>query len=187
MCCQLFDVIGPTAAGHDDAVTIEVTWWVGGVDIGEVGPTLSDAFDAGDLLQCVATPHDGEEAGDSVPSLEALVANTLPGMPDVVIQPALPMTADPLDCSLTGPAADLMKPFPREMLYDTHADPHEIRNLAASPDATHQAALKRLRAALDTWQTATNDRGHIPEPAEVVAPFTKEMHDWFGTPAWVKE
>lgn len=22
-------------------------------------------------------------------------------------------------------------------------------------------------------------------PPEVVAPFTKEMHDWFGTPAWV--
>jgi hypothetical protein len=40
---------------------------------------------------------------------------------------------------------------------------------------------------LDTWQTATNDRGHIPEPPEVVAPFTQEMHNWFGTPDWVKE
>ena len=88
---------------------------------------------------------------------------------------------------LTGPAADLMEPFPREMLYDTQADPHEIRNLAVSSDATHQAALKRLRAALDTWTISTNDRGHIPEPPEVVSPFTKEMHDWFGTPDWVKE
>jgi hypothetical protein len=88
---------------------------------------------------------------------------------------------------LTGPAADLMKPFPREMLYDTQADPHEIRNLAASSDAIHQAALKRLRAALDTWMISTQDRGHIPEPPEVVAPFTKEMHDWFGTPDWVRE
>jgi hypothetical protein len=33
---------------------------------------------------------------------------------------------------------------------------------------------------------STGDRGHIPEPAEVVKPFTKEMHDWFGTPDWVK-
>jgi N-sulfoglucosamine sulfohydrolase len=88
---------------------------------------------------------------------------------------------------LTGPAADLMKPFPPEMLYDTQADPHEIRNLAASSNAAHQAALKRLRAALDTWMISTLDRGHIPEPREVVAPFTKEMHDWFGTPAWVRE
>jgi arylsulfatase A-like enzyme len=88
---------------------------------------------------------------------------------------------------LTGPAADLMKPFPREMLYDTQADPHEIRNLAASSDAAHQAALKRLRAALDTWMISTQDRGHIPESREVVAPFIKEMHDWFGTPDWVRE
>jgi arylsulfatase A-like enzyme len=88
---------------------------------------------------------------------------------------------------LTGPPADLMKPFPREMLYDTKLDPHEIKNLATSKNPTHQAALTRLRAALDTWQTATNDRGHIPEPKEIVAPFTKEMHDWFGTPDWVME
>ena len=42
-------------------------------------------------------------------------------------------------------------------------------------------------AALDTWQTTTNYRGHLPELKEVVAPFTKEMHDWFGTPDWVQE
>ena len=33
---------------------------------------------------------------------------------------------------LTGPAAELMKPFPAEMLYDTQADPYEIENLAES-------------------------------------------------------
>jgi hypothetical protein len=87
---------------------------------------------------------------------------------------------------LTGAAANLMKPFPKEMLYDTQADPHEIKNLAGSKKPAHQAALKRLRAALDTWMVSTGDRGHIPEPAEVVKPFTKEMHDWFGTPDWVK-
>ena len=88
---------------------------------------------------------------------------------------------------LTGPAADLMEPFPYEMLYDTQADPHEIRNLTANQTPAHQAALKRLRAALDTWMISTQDRGHIPEPREVVTPFTKEMHDWFGTPDWVRE
>ena len=88
---------------------------------------------------------------------------------------------------LTGPAADLMEPFPYEMLYDTQTDLHEIRNLAANQTPAHQAALKRLRAALDTWMISTQDRGHIPEPREVVTPFTKEMHDWFGTPDWVRE
>ena len=42
----------------------------------------------------------------------------------------------------------------------------------------------RLRAALDTWITETGDQGAFPEPPGTVAPFEKEMHDWFGTPAW---
>ncbi len=86
--------------------------------------------------------------------------------------------------TLTGPALELMQPLPPEQLYDTAADPHEIRNLAHSSDPEHRAALLRLRAALDTWIAETGDRGEWPEPLHIVAPFEKEMHDWFGTPAW---
>jgi hypothetical protein len=85
---------------------------------------------------------------------------------------------------LSGAAADLMKPFPDEQLYDTQADPHEIHNLASSKDPRHQDALLRLRAALDTWVSETGDLGQWLEPREVVAPFEKEMHEWFGTPKW---
>lgn len=85
---------------------------------------------------------------------------------------------------LTGPAAELMKPFPTEMLYDIHADPHEIHNLAKSPEPAPRAALIRLRAALDTWIPETGDLGGRLEPPEIVAPFEQEMHNWFGTPAW---
>ncbi len=88
---------------------------------------------------------------------------------------------------LSGPALALMAPrLPDEELYDTQTDPHEIKNLAASQESEHRAALLRLRAALQVWLTETGDRGHWPEPPEVVAPFEKEMHDWFGTPAWYK-
>ncbi|MBM3890324.1 MAG: sulfatase [Verrucomicrobia bacterium] len=86
---------------------------------------------------------------------------------------------------LTGPPAELMAMRgPSEELYDTQADPHEIQNLAKSEQPEHREALLRLRAALDTWIVETGDRGGIPEPVEVVAPFEREMHDWFGTPAW---
>jgi len=86
---------------------------------------------------------------------------------------------------LDGPPLALMaERAPDEELYDTRTDPHQIVNLAASPHAEHGEALLRLRAALDTWIAETGDRGHIPEPPEVVAPFTQEMHDWFGTPTW---
>src|SRR6185295_19893526 len=83
---------------------------------------------------------------------------------------------------LAGAPAELMaRHGPGEELYDIEADPHEIRNLADSAQPEHREALVRLRAALDTWMIETGDRGGIPEPAEVVAPFEKEMHEWFGT------
>lgn len=85
---------------------------------------------------------------------------------------------------LIDPAAELMGPLPAEQLFDIETDPHEIRNLADSMVPEHRQALLRLRAALDVWMTETGDLGERPEPASVVAPFEKEMHDWFGTPAW---
>lgn len=84
---------------------------------------------------------------------------------------------------LTGPPLELMeRSGPCEELYDTQADPHEIDDLSMSTQPEHREALNRLRAALDTWIVETGDRGDIPEPESVVAPFEKEMHDWFGTP-----
>ena len=88
---------------------------------------------------------------------------------------------------LSGPPADLMSPtVAPEQLFDTEADPHEIKNLADSKKSEHREALVRMRVALDTWIVETQDRGEFPEPEEIVAPFDKEMHDWFGTPAWYK-
>ncbi len=88
---------------------------------------------------------------------------------------------------LSGPPADLMALHgPGEELYDTAADPHEIHNLVNSDQPEHREALQRLRTALDVWIAETGDRGQWPEPPEVVAPFEKEMHDWFGTPGWYR-
>lgn len=82
---------------------------------------------------------------------------------------------------LTGPPAILMQPFPQEMLFDLVHDEHEINNLAGKPE--HQAKLREMRSALDTWMVETNDLGRHLEPRSLVEPFLKEMHDWFGTPA----
>jgi hypothetical protein len=87
---------------------------------------------------------------------------------------------------LAGPAAELMRPLPPEQLFDTEDDPHEIQNLVASHQPEHREALARLRAALDVWIVETGDHGQWPEPADVIAPFEKEMHEWFGTPAWYR-
>jgi arylsulfatase A-like enzyme len=89
--------------------------------------------------------------------------------------------------TLVGPPLALFAPrLPGEELYDTQADPHEIRNLADSSQSERHEALVRLRAALDAWLTETGDLGTRPEPVEILAPIEKEMHDWFGTPAWYR-
>jgi uncharacterized sulfatase len=50
---------------------------------------------------------------------------------------------------------------PPEELYDTTNDPHEVKNLANSPQ--HQEVLKRMRAVLEQWQKETKDLGLVPE------------------------
>ena len=75
---------------------------------------------------------------------------------------------------------------PEEELYDIETDPYEITNLATSTQPQHKETLARLRGALDTWITETKDQGHRPEPPSITAPFTPEMHTWFGTPPWAQ-
>ena len=51
--------------------------------------------------------------------------------------------------------ACFVKPRPAEELYDTQADPHEIKNLASDP--AHSKMLRRLREALEFWEKETGD------------------------------
>ncbi len=50
---------------------------------------------------------------------------------------------------------------PVEELYDTFADPHEIDNLAGSPQ--HRKILEKLRTVLRGWMLQTCDTGLLPE------------------------
>ncbi len=88
---------------------------------------------------------------------------------------------------LSGPASELMKPLPPEQLFDTQDDPHEIHNLVDSKAPADREALTRLRAALDVWTTETGDLGGRAEPNAQVEAVEKEMHEWFGTPAWYEK
>ena len=63
---------------------------------------------------------------------------------------------------LTGDTAVFMAHTkPVEELYDTQADPDEVKNLANSPE--HQETLARLRKALTDWQAEIIDLGFLPE------------------------
>lgn len=52
-------------------------------------------------------------------------------------------------------------PRPREELYDTVNDPHEIQNLAGEEDYTE--VLERMRGAMDRWLARVGDKSEIPE------------------------
>jgi hypothetical protein len=68
--------------------------------------------------------------------------------------------------SLAGPASLWMRnQRPAEELFDTLADPHQVRNLAA--DAAHRATLERMRKAVTGWMARVGDQGLIDE-AEMV-------------------
>ena len=61
---------------------------------------------------------------------------------------------------LTGIFMGDTKPF--EELYDTVADPYQVRNLAA--DGRYVEVLEELRNELIAWMKRTGDRGLLPEP-----------------------
>jgi arylsulfatase A-like enzyme len=60
----------------------------------------------------------------------------------------------------------LVGPAPRDLLFDTLADPHEVHNLANDP--AHRAVLERMAGRLDRWIAQSGDQGTIPE-AKLVA------------------
>lgn len=67
---------------------------------------------------------------------------------------------------LTGSASLWMRTNrPAEELYDTKADPHQIRSLADEP--AHRATLERMRKAVTDWMARIGDQGLINE-AEMI-------------------
>lgn len=51
---------------------------------------------------------------------------------------------------------------PAEMLFDTHADPHEVNNLSTNPE--YSDVLERMRNELFKWMREIRDTGIMPEP-----------------------
>ena len=63
---------------------------------------------------------------------------------------------------LQGATKWLISPVkPPEELYDTQNDPHEIHNLADSPD--HRKILERMHGVLRSWMIEIRDTGLLPE------------------------
>jgi N-sulfoglucosamine sulfohydrolase len=75
---------------------------------------------------------------------------------------------------LSGPPALFFAPAkPPEELYDTRADPDEVRNLAT--DSRYRRVLVRMRRAMAQWLKESKDLGEIPEEELVRRGLVREV------------
>ncbi|MBM74807.1 MAG: hypothetical protein CMK59_05365 [Proteobacteria bacterium] len=78
---------------NGDDVSIEYQWFVDGQEQAETGDKLNGPFNVGSVVECVATPNDGGQSGDSA-SISATVPNSPPAVVDLTLTPAVPQTND---------------------------------------------------------------------------------------------
>ena len=86
----------------------------------------------------------------------------------------------------TDQAAFMAERRPEEELYDLHADPHEVRNLAGDPQ--YQVKLGEMRTLLDNWITETGDTGakledKLPDEYDL----RTKAGGWFTTSGYLSE
>ncbi|MFM2162496.1 MAG: hypothetical protein RLZZ383_2008, partial [Pseudomonadota bacterium] len=86
-----------------DVVRASITWDVDGTRWS--GPTLDPArYARGQSVRCLATPFDGDRAGDEVVSEPVAVANTPPSLTGATLSPVSPTTEDVIAIVPTGRA-----------------------------------------------------------------------------------
>ncbi len=105
------DTLTVSAAGSDadgDTLSYSYAWTVNGRPAGDDAPTLSGAahFSKGDVVQVLATPHDGAVSGTGALSSVLTIQNSAPVAPTVSVSPATPRAGRGLECAATTTDAD---------------------------------------------------------------------------------
>lgn len=99
-------VVRPAADRDGDAVTYRYRWIRDGLPGGVEGPAIAPGLPRHrETWRVEVTPFDGEEEGARAVA-EAVVANTRPDAPAVVITPAAPAVGQPLTCEVSAPDRD---------------------------------------------------------------------------------
>ena len=126
----------------------------------------------GQMLIRVYNPDPAVDGWDSPHTIVEVVNDDMPFLVDtgaltltemglgihLITHPIIRVTRDAAG-KLTGPALDLMKPFPDEMLFDTKTDPEQFDNLVDSPE--HAALVEDFeqRMAAKLAHVRDNDLG----------------------------
>jgi hypothetical protein len=96
----------PSADRDGDPVVYRYAWSRNGTPFAHEGPTVPAAtLRNGELWRVEVTPFDGEDEGERV-VLRAVVKNTPPPAPSVVLAPASAAAGEPLTCDARSPERD---------------------------------------------------------------------------------
>lgn len=96
----------PSADRDGDAVAYRYDWTRNGTPFKNEGPTIpSGVMRNGEVWRVEVTPFDGEEEGERV-VLQAVVKNTPPPAPSVVLAPASAAAGEALTCDARSPDRD---------------------------------------------------------------------------------
>ena len=86
-----------------DPLSWRYGWRVDGLEVGELGATLTSAhFDRGQSVVCTATPFDGEEVGSAISSGPVTVENSAPSLVSASVTPAEVARSGTLTCNHSG-------------------------------------------------------------------------------------
>jgi VCBS repeat protein len=96
----------PSADRDQDTVSYRYAWWRDGAPFKNEGPSIPPGtMRHGELWRVEVTPFDGEEEGERV-VLQAVVKNTPPPTPSVVLAPASAAAGEALTCDARSPERD---------------------------------------------------------------------------------
>ena len=96
----------PSADRDGDAVSYRYAWWRDGTPVKIDGPVVPPGtLRHGEVWRVEVTPFDGEEEGERV-ALQAVVKNTPPPVPTVVLVPATAAAGESLTCEARAPERD---------------------------------------------------------------------------------
>jgi len=96
----------PSTDRDGDAVVYRYAWWRSGIPVPNDGPSIPPAtLRNGETWRVEVTPFDGEEEGERV-VVQAVVRNTPPASPSVVLVPAAAAAGEALTCDARAPERD---------------------------------------------------------------------------------
>jgi hypothetical protein len=96
----------PSTDRDGDVVAYRYVWFRDGVQTSQEGASVPPGvMRHGELWRVVVTPFDGEDVGEAA-TASAVVKNTPPPAPAVVLVPASPATGEPVVCDARAPERD---------------------------------------------------------------------------------